>query len=154
MKKKITPEQALSRLQTLCAASEQCSFDIRRKISRFGLSAAEADTIIETLEKDLYIDDERYAGAFVRDSYRFSRWGKIRIAKALAMKKIPRHIISAALDKEIDPEEYKSIAEQLILAKARSLDNPSSYENKARLYRFAAYRGYESALIMAILSDI
>lgn len=154
MKRQMTADQALSRLQALCSASEQCSFDLVQKLRRWKLPADIADKIIRLLEEQRFIDDERFARAYTRHAYRFSKWGKAKISAALAAKHIPREIISEAIEEEIDSEEYHSIAKSILTAKARSLCIPSSYENRVRLYRFMASRGFETHLISRLLTDV
>ena len=75
MNQKITPPaQALQRLAALCAKAEYCGADIQRKLARWQLDAdPDADQtakqhILDRLAKDGYIDEARYAHAFVRDN--------------------------------------------------------------------------------------
>ena len=64
-RKPITPEAALIRMADLCARSEQCSADIEGKLLRLGLSRAQAQKIVGELRDGRFIDDGRYARAFI-----------------------------------------------------------------------------------------
>ena len=55
----LTYENALQRAAALCSKCEQCSPDIRKKLSGWGLSASDASRIIERLEQTRFIDDSR-----------------------------------------------------------------------------------------------
>ncbi len=43
-----------------------------------GLTASAASEVLRLLEEGRYVDDSRYARAFVRDKFMFARWGAAR----------------------------------------------------------------------------
>ncbi len=151
-KKAISPEKALLRLETQCARSEMCTHEALTKMARWGLNANDAAAILKSLKSRKFIDDARFARSFVRDKYRFQRWGRRKIAYALALKHIPRLLIEEAMG-EIDEREYGEILAALIASRARALgEEAHTYEGRTRLFRTAASRGYESSLIAPLLS--
>lgn len=151
-KKPITKEAALLKMADLCARGEHCAFEIREKLRKMQLAASDANEIVEYLEENRYIDDSRFARAFARDKVKFSGWGKNKIRMALAMKRIPSAEISLALE-EIDPEEYLAVAVNAAKAKARNLDL-SDYNDKGKLYRHLASRGFEGSVISKAIQSI
>lgn len=151
-KKPITKEAALLKMADLCARGEHCAFEIREKLRKMQLAASDANEIVEYLEENRYIDDSRFARAFARDKVKFSGWGKNKIRMALAMKRIPSAEISLALE-EIDPEEYMAVAVNAAKAKARNLDL-SDYDDKGKLYRHLASRGFEGSVISKAIQSI
>ncbi len=153
IRRRLTPLQALQRLESLCSRSEQCESELYTKLSRWGISSAMAEKIMERLRAGRYVDDVRFAHAFVRDKYLFQRWGRIKISAALRLKRIESDTISAAIDEEIDESTYHANLMALIRAKVRQLEQPRSYDNRTRLLRFAAGRGYEPAIIINTLND-
>lgn len=152
MNKKITPEKALARLQDLCVRSEQCSFDLRRKLSNWGLSADASEKIIRVLSADKFIDDNRFAEAYTRDKYRFSGWGRMKISMHLAAKRISSKTIDNAM-LAIEQEEYETIALKALRAKARTLKEGNTYEGRTKLFRFGVTRGYETALVASLIKS-
>ena len=70
----ITSEQALSRLAALCSRGEQAESDMRRKLQRWGIDLGETDRIVQRLKEENFLNEERYARAFVRDKARFNGW--------------------------------------------------------------------------------
>lgn len=153
MKKRIGTADALARLEALCARSEQCSYEITQRLWRWGICGDAADEILDMLTDGRYVDDSRYAESFVRDKYRFARWGRVKIRMSLAAKRIPRDVIDEAMS-AIDSREYVSMAYRTVCAKLRQLPaDMSRAEMRARLLRFAMGRGYESALIVRILDS-
>ena len=80
--------------------------------------------ILDKLETENYINEERYSCAFVKDKYRFSKWGKVKISQALQQKKISPDLRSSALE-TIDQNEYIEILRNLLNAKRKSIDRKS-----------------------------
>ena len=67
MKPEITPTIALARLQRTCARQEKCRSDVRRKLRLWGIETVEAVRIEQLLVANKFVDDARYACAFVRE---------------------------------------------------------------------------------------
>ena len=133
-------KKVLERLERQCARAEYCSADIRRKALRAleGDEAA-AGRVLESLVKDRYVDDARYAGAFTREKSSLSGWGARKIAFALRSKGIAAEIISEALS-EISPEQSSEKLHKVLSDKYKTLKNdPSAF---AKLMRFGLSRGY------------
>lgn len=149
-KKTMEPQAALLRLESLCARSEQCTFDLRQKLARWGVSSGDSEKIIAQLVAARFVDDLRFAVAYCRDKYRFSRWGRVKIAYGLRAKLIASHHINEALA-VIDDVEYEAILVALIKTKAKAMKDVDTYEGRTKLFRYAALRGYESSLIAQII---
>lgn len=134
----------MQRMASLCARSEQCSHDILMKLLRAGLAMDEASEIIDTLRSGKFIDDSRYAKAFVRDKVRFAGWGRLKIRQSLILKRIPSDTVQSALA-EISADDYKAALSRATFAKARTLDldGPSARD---KMLRHLTSRGFEPAL--------
>lgn len=146
-RKQVTPDIALAKAEALCSVAEYCTDDILKKLSRWNLSLSESGKIIQRLVETRFIDNRRFALAFVRDKYRFSKWGVRKIRFALYQKHISSDIINEALEEGIDPEEYYSILLAVLRSKSRSIKEGNCFEGRTKLFRFAASRGYETDLI-------
>ena len=142
---------ALQRAAALCSRQEQCSSHIREKLKSWNVSEADTGQIISLLIKEKFLDDSRYASFFVRDKFKFNRWGKIKLTAMLRQKEIPKAVIEEALD-QIDPESYHETCTRLISEKSATLKESNQFKRKGKLFRFAAQRGFESDLIHQILS--
>ena len=84
--KQISAKDALVRLETLCARSEQSTGEAREKLRRWGILSADAEKIIDSLVDRRFIDNARFARAFARDKIRFSKWGRIKVSQKLREK--------------------------------------------------------------------
>ncbi|MCF0207152.1 MAG: RecX family transcriptional regulator, partial [Bacteroidales bacterium] len=102
------------------------------------------------LKSDKFIDEERYANAFVNDAYKFNKWGRMKIRQALAQKGISRKFTEAAIA-NIDEDEYLSLLKSLVEAKSRTLKQDDEYKRKAALFRFVASRGFEIELVEKVI---
>ena len=128
------------RLRGLCSRREYCVEDVRQK----ALKALEGDVaaaaeVVESLVKEKYVDDLRYASAFARDKASIQGWGEVKIRYMLSAKKISRDVIDQALA-EIDQSRASSRLEKLLETKYRSLrEDPQC---RLKLLRFALGRGY------------
>ena len=152
-KKKMTEEAALLRLAALCAKAEYCTYDIRRKMSNWELPDGACERILKRLKADKYVDDSRYAHAFVRSKNQYDKWGRIKIANALKMKGIEDGIIEDALG-EIDPQASDDTLWHLLESKATKITYKNEYERRAKLIRFALSRGFTMDSISRCLDEI
>jgi regulatory protein len=142
----MTADEILYKLAAKCSTSEQCLSDVESKLAKYDLTEEERTRILRHLVEERYIDDRRYAEAFVRDKYRFNKWGRIKIAHGLRMKGIDSETISTAME-AIDEAEYLDILRDLIKAKRKSTRGKNDYEINGKLVRFATGRGFEYAAI-------
>lgn len=148
----MTADEILYKLAARCSTSEQCLSDIEAKLSRYDLTEEERTHILRHLIEERYIDNRRYAEAFVRDKYRFNKWGRIKIAQGLRMKGIDNDMIEAAME-TINEKEYIDILRDLIKAKRKSTRGVSEYEINGKLIRFATGRGFEFDTIRKCIND-
>ena len=150
----MTADEVLYKLAAKCSVSEQCLSDIEAKLAKYDLTEEEKTRILRHLVEEKYIDDGRYAEAYVRDKYRFNKWGRIKIAQGLRMKGIDRETIDTAME-AIDEAEYLNILRSLIQSKRRSTKGKNDYEVNGKLIRFATGRGFEfSAIRQCLNGDI
>ena len=148
----MTYEQALSRAAALCSRSEHCESQVREKLRQWDLSEDESDRIIEYLYNEKYLDNERFARAFVSDKFRYNQWGRMKIRQALRFLRLPDDAIGQALQ-EIDDEEYASALRKIIDAKARSLRDDDPRQRQAKLVRHALSRGFEMDLVLRLVEE-
>ena len=99
--KKLSPEEAYRQASGECARRETCRAHWYRKFIAAGLSPLEADDVLGRLEREGFIDEVRYARAYVSDHYRFSQWGREKLRHMLCADGIASAAIEEAL-KEID----------------------------------------------------
>ena len=141
MKKEMTEQEAYLQLAALCAQTEHCRQEMLDKMKRWGLDEGVKDRIISRLVKERFVDDERYARAFVKDKVHYNKWGRRKIQQALWMKRIEEHIQQQVLD-EIEEREYLDVLRPLLTQKRKSVKAQNDYELNQKLIRFALGRGF------------
>lgn len=151
-KKEVTPAQALAKMEDLCSRSEHSSFEIKKKLVAMRLPTDTVNKILDSLVDRKFIDDHRYAIAYARDKYRFSKWGRLKIKQALTLGNIPRSYIADALE-QIDEKSYIEVLDGILKTKARSIKEGNTFEGRTKLYRFGLSRGFESSLVSASIKS-
>ncbi len=139
----MTEEQIYSRMMALCSRREYCKSDIAAKIVALS-DSVDADAMVKKLCEERFIDENRYAAAFVRDKSRLKGWGEIKIRYALQRKGLDSDTIAEAMG-ELDGEQQKERLAKLLKAKAQTLKAATPEEKRAKLLRFAISRGFTYA---------
>ena len=150
MKKEMTEQEAFLQLAALCAQAEHCEQEMRDKLKRWGVDESAQDRIIQRLIRERYIDNERYARAFVKDKIRYNKWGRRKVQQALWLKRIDKDIQQRVLD-EIDEKEYLDVLRPLLKQKRKTTKAESDYELNQKLVRFALGRGFTFDIIRQCL---
>jgi regulatory protein len=153
MSEKVLFKIALEKAMAQCSRREYCSDDIRNKLSLWGVDNDDIGKILRILISDNFINEPRYATAFVRDKFKYNKWGKVKISAHLRGKKVPQDIISSALD-SIDNDLYIKLLRELIEAHRKSVKAKNQYDLKAKLLRYGLSKGFESNLLYDILNDL
>ena len=146
MSKEKTEQEAYLQLAAMCAQAEHCEQEMRDKMKRWAIEPDAQNRVIARLIKERYIDNERYARAFVKDKIRYNKWGRRKVMQALWMKRIDNDILHQVLD-EIDDKEYIDVLIPLLKQKRKAIKAKSDYELNQKLVRFALGRGFDFSII-------
>lgn len=146
IKKEMTGKQAYQKLTDLCARSEHCQHEMIEKMRQWGVSEEEQAEVMSRLVSEQYVDDERFARAFIYDKIRYNKWGRRKVEQALWMKRIDDSISKPILD-EVDDEEYLSILRPMLKQKRKAIKAKSEYELTMKLIKFAMGRGFTMDII-------
>ena len=141
-----TENDAYLTLAALCAQAEHCQYEMLEKLRRWELPEDAQARVMAKLVKERYVDDERYAQAFVKDKIRYNKWGRRKVEQALWQKRIDEDIRKRVLD-EVDDDEYLSILRQLLKQKRKTIKAQNDYELNQKLMRFAVGRGFTFDII-------
>lgn len=130
----LTYKEAYIKAGALCARAEKAPSEIRQKAIRdWGLEHDDADHLVEELTKEGFINEERYARAFVNDKFKYAHWGKAKIAAGLRQKGIDSELIDAALSEVVDEEAELQALKQILIRHAMS--KGYSYETVSKLFK-------------------
>jgi regulatory protein len=153
IKRTKTPDEALASLQRLCARAERSSGDAMRLMARWGVESSKRAEVLQKLLRDRFIDDRRYAEAFIREKTSLSAWGEYKIRAALRRKGISDEIISHALQ-EINPAANIGRLTERLTRKARSTKYKSAYELKTKLLRYGLSLGFQMEQVLDCVEQV
>ena len=145
-------QQALQSLMRLCARSEKSSGDALRLMQQWQVPHTERQGVLERLVKDRFIDDGRYAEAYVREKSRLSGWGARKIAMQLRQKGVSQAIIDEALGQLDSNVELPRLVEKL-RRKIRTTKYTSDYELRGKLMRYALSLGFDYDIAQRAVED-
>lgn len=143
----------LGRMQATCSRSEKCLSDIRKKLEGQEVSPPEAEKILGDLVKESFIDEHRYARAYVNDKCRLQGWGPVKIGNMLKIKGIQEDIIRDALSRADHGLFLKKLKESL-LRKNSAIKDQDPRIRYARLVRFGLGKGYTYSQIQKALERL
>ncbi|MFI3269447.1 MAG: regulatory protein RecX [Rikenellaceae bacterium] len=148
-------DQALNSLMRLCARSEKSTGDARRLMSRWGVEPSEQEAVLAQLMQHKFIDDERYATAFIREKSRLNGWGERKIVMELKRKGVAMEIIEErmeALD-EGDEEQTRIRLNNMIAKKLRTIKYKDTKQLREKLFRYGASLGYSFSQLYSAIEE-
>ena len=151
--KPLTPDQVLDKMAKYCAYQERCVKDVRDKLKTFDIPEEEKQKILAYLLDNRFVDDERFAKAFVRGKINQSGWGINKIRFHLVQKGIAKDIIDEALG-QTDEEVYRQKLIDILKTKSNTVKDATDFEKKRKLAAYAMQKGFEGALVWEVLKDL
>ncbi len=103
----------LPKIQKYCDYQERYQQEVRDKLYSWGVKTEEVEHLIAYLIEHDYINEERYAKAFVRGKFRIKHWGRNKIRMELKQRKISDYCIKEGL-KEIQDTDYLETLKQVL----------------------------------------
>lgn len=135
------------KIRNYCARSERCEQEVSEKLKLWGMGWQDIDTCLQLLTADGFIDNRRYARFFTSDKFKLQKWGRLKIAHHLRAKNIDKSLIEAALQTEINEQDYEQTLQELAVKKNALLDGENSpILRKQKLINYLVQRGFEIAL--------
>ena len=153
IKRAKTADEALASLMRLCARAERSSGDALRLMQNWGVAKEEQYRVLQRLQRERFIDDRRYAEAFVREKCNLSAWGRYKIQSALMRKGIASDIIAEALAALNTTDNKKRLQERL-QTKIKHIKYDTPYQLKTKLIRYALSLGFEMDEVMDCVNEI
>jgi regulatory protein len=132
--------------------------ELRRKLARKGHESDAIDATVERLQNEKWLDDDRFAGAFVR-TRSSRRIGKVRILRELQMAGVNEDSARQAVRENIDPEREREQLEAARDKRMRALirrhgeDFLTTDEGRNKLTEYLLKQGYDAALVHSIVKE-
>ena len=152
-RKSFTPAVAKVKIASYCAYQERCQKEVRDKLYEYGLPSYEVENLVTAMILEGFVNEERFAKAFVRGKFRMKKWGRVRIVRELKFRVDSDNLVRTAL-KEIDEQEYWDTLVYLAEKKVGEMKENDNFKRKMKLYQFLVYKGYESDLVQQVIDDL
>ena len=145
-------DQVLDKMAKYCAYQERCVKEVTDKLNTFEISQKDKDEILRYLIDNRFVDDERFAHAFVRGKINQSGWGLNKIRFHLMRKGIANEIIEDALQGS-DEDAYRQRLIDILKAKAKTVKAENDFEKKRKLAAYAMQRGFQASLVWEVIKS-
>ncbi len=152
LSKTYTVDEAQKKLEGYCAYQERCHKEVRNKLREIRMIPEAVDKIIVHLIEHNYLNEERFAKAYVRGKFRIKKWGKNRLLRELKFRQISKYSIDSAM-KEIDLDDYYQTLDELVIKRISQVKEKNIYKKKKKVADYLLYRGWESHLIYEKLNE-
>lgn len=145
------PRSIEDQIRSFCAYQERCSSEVELKLRKLNVPRERWYEFVDKMIDEGFLDDVRFTRAFVRGKFRMKGWGKLMIIHGLQGKGIARELIQAAIESEIDPEEYHRTACRLVEGTGLGLD---TNEEVAQIQQKLARKGFNWGEIRAAIDEL
>ena len=148
----MSPEHTflLNKARKYCSYQERCIAEIKSRLIQWKASERTIEMIIQNLEKEDYINEERYAISFTLGKLRNNKWGKNKIFYAMSQKRIPEIYIQMGLN-EIDDEEYINTLKFILSSK--KIDEKDEFKRNNKLVRYAVQKGFQASFAWKVIRE-
>ncbi|MEI6436211.1 MAG: regulatory protein RecX [Bacteroidota bacterium] len=141
------------KLEYFCDYQERCIYDIDKKLRSWNVEPDSIQLILQRLQKEKFIDEERFARAFVRGKFHINKWGKIKIIVELRRRNIPEKLIKSALN-EIGADDYMNTIREVVIRKKQEIIKQKSLNIREKIITFVTGKGFEYNLTEKILTEL
>ncbi|MGC1630989.1 MAG: regulatory protein RecX [Gelidibacter sp.] len=152
-KKTYTVEEALKRMERYCSYQERCHKEVIQKLYSMYMIPEAIDHIVVKLMQDNFLNEERYAKAFVSGKFRIKKWGKQRLTRELKQKDIGKTLITMALQ-TITDQDYIEAFDALAEKKAETIRETNVLKKRKKLADYLLYRGWDSHLVYDKVNEL
>ncbi|MEM7375075.1 MAG: regulatory protein RecX [Bacteroidota bacterium] len=144
-------EEILTKIYKYCTYQERCKSEVRKKLISLRAPEEDLEKILAHLERENFLNEMRFAQAYVRGKFIYKKWGRQKIRYELRGKQVPEELIEQAIAEEIDEESYEISMRKLIRQRKKQISDLSPFEKKAHLSKFLAQKGYENSEMAAVI---
>lgn len=145
-------KSALAKAESWCAYQERSQHEVRNKLYEWGLKSSEVEEVLTELILTNFLNEERFAMAYVSGKVNIKKWGKIKIKQGLKLKKVSDKLIQKALN-SIEDDKYLANLQVTALKKSAVLTEKNPLKRKYKLITYLQSKGFESDLIFELLKD-
>ncbi|RMG71355.1 MAG: RecX family transcriptional regulator [Bacteroidetes bacterium] len=147
-------QEILQKIQRYCAYQDRCRSEVVSRMRQLGVAEADMEKVLEYLEKESFLDEDRFARSFIRGKFTYNKWGRQKIRHGLRQKGLDESLITQALQEEIDEETYRIALRKLIERKWKTDGDRPRFELEQRALQTLTTKGYEADLIRELMQTL
>ncbi len=151
-KKRYSIQEAREKIRAFCAYRERSQYEVKNKLYDYGLYTDAVNEEISNLIQENFLNEERFARAFVRGKFSIKKWGRIKIKQALYPHQLSDYILKKAFS-EIDEDDYLNTLEQIIEKKGREVKLKNEFQRNGKIAQYAISRGFEPELVWDLIKN-
>ena len=152
-KQTFTIDEAKKKLEYYCAYQERCHKEVRQKLRDMHMIPEAIDLITVHLIQHNFLNEGRFAKAFVQGKFNIKKWGKRRLTLELKQKDIAKSNINQAI-KEINDDIYIEAFNNLAEKQFSSIKESNNLKKKKKLIDYLLYRGWETHLVYDKVNEL
>jgi regulatory protein len=134
--------EALKKLEKYCDYQERSHKQVFQKCKDYGLTEDEANQILIKLISSNFLNEQRFAEAYVKGKFKIKSWGKQKIVHGLNNAGVTKKLIENSMDK-IDPKAYLQTLISLAEKKRATLKIGTEFEKTIKIQRYLLSKGYK-----------
>lgn len=145
-RKTYTLEEAIKKLEHFCAYQERCHKEVAQKLRDMFMIPEAVNVVLVHLIEHNFLNETRYAQAFVSGKFKIKHWGKRKLAFHLQQKDISKANITQALA-SISDADYLELFNTITAQKVATIRESNILKKKKKFVDYFLYRGWESHLV-------
>jgi regulatory protein len=143
----------LQKIRHYCSYQERCISEVEQKLKAFSLQSEKIPGIINQLQKESYLDEERFAKIFAGGKFRVNKWGRNKIVFEMKIRGIPELMIQEGMA-EINETEYLQTLKELMNHKYIEIKTKKNVNIREKIINFAYGKGYEMEHILVFIKEM
>jgi len=160
----VTVSQAMQKLEKYCAYQERSQKQVHEKCRSLGLTEAETSEVMLHLLQNDFLNESRFAFAYVRGKSKIKNWGSQKIRQGLMLAGVSDSLVNQALG-QLTQQDTDNHLEKWAHKKLRSLGYSFSeveqvisgnkdipFEHKQKIKQFLFGKGYRVEAQLAALN--
>lgn len=148
---KTTYEVILEKMKQFCVYRERSHQEVRNKLLKEQVYGDDLERVMAELIEENYLNEERFAIAYVTGKFRQNKWGKNKIRTELKRFQVSPYCERKAFE-ALDDGEYFQVAQELWEKKMATLKGGNTYQNRQKVTTYMLGKGYEYEVIKEINS--
>lgn len=144
---------ARNTIKKFCAYQERSQKQVRDRLKKMGLIDDAVDLLISECIQENYLNEERFAKAFVRGKHNIKGWGRKRLELELKRQEVSEYCMRKAMQ-ELEDDAYDDKLESLALKKWNESKGANAFAKGKKVVDFLLRRGYESDKVWDVVRSI